>query len=77
MGIEQCNRPVAAVMNNECYMGPPPAMMGTTSCKCIDLPNSRRTWYDRFIRPRKKTSPKEPLEAAILCGKSLGVLFGG
>ena len=77
MAIEQHNRPVAAVMNNECYMGPPPALMGMASCKCINELKFQRNWDERLIRSRNKTAPEEPLEAAVLCGKSLGVVLAG
>ena len=36
MAIEHRNRPVAAVMNNGCYMRPTPAMMDTASQQCIN-----------------------------------------
>ena len=62
-------------MNNEWYMGPPPAMMGTASCKCINELKFQRNWDDRLIQSRNKTAPEEPLEAAVLCGESLGVML--
>ena len=54
---------------------PPPALMGTASCKCIKELKSLRNWDYRLIRSRNKTAPEEPLGAAVLCGGSLGVML--
>ena len=53
----------------------PPALMGTASCKCINKLKFQRNWDDRLIRSRNKTAPEDPLEAAVLCGESLGVML--
>ena len=49
--------------------------MGTASCKCINEREDPRNWDERLIRSRNKTAPEEPLEAAVLCGESLGVML--
>ena len=49
--------------------------MGTASCKCINEREDPRNWDERLIRSRNMTAPEEPLEAAVLCGESLGVML--
>ncbi len=51
--------------------------MGMASCKCIKERKDARNWDERLIRWRNKTAPEEPLEAAVLCGESLGVVLAG